>query len=463
MPIIILAILQTANASSFLSVSIAQGTASKLASVATAIGSQGYPAKQTISVQIPPDVYGIYVGTQNNLIGHEITFIVKTSSGLSYVTAYTPINVSGYLEQLTQPGTYLINVSAISSCTTAPSQPCVYITALSLVPVTTVVTTTSVPTTTSTIPIMTYPWATTNSLVTAQMGLSCITLNNYVYCMGGGGTSPMTGVQYASILGGGAGISTWHTTNTLAADMDYESCVTANNYIYCMGGGSTWTQVQYASILSGGVISTWTSQSNTLIQGEYASSCVTAHNYIYCMGGGNNGYYNQVQYASIPPSGGPTSTWTYQSNTLAFQANGGLSCITENNYIYCMGSGTAEPYNRVQYASIPAGGGPTSQWSIQANSLAADDYGESCVVTTNTNGNYIYCMGGGLTANWNQVEYASIPSGGGPTGQWFSQTTNTLAAYIYYPSCVTVNNYAYCMGGNDQSWYAQSVVQYTLS
>jgi hypothetical protein len=84
-----------------------------------------------VQIQVPPYVYGIYVGTQNNLIGHEITFIVRTGIGLSYVTAYTPANISGYLEQLTQPGTYLVNVSATDSCATAPGRPCVYLSASS--------------------------------------------------------------------------------------------------------------------------------------------------------------------------------------------------------------------------------------------------------------------------------------------------------------------------------------------
>jgi hypothetical protein len=129
-PIVILALLQASNASSILSVNAAQGTVSQLASVATAVSQQGYPARQTVLIQVPPNVYGIYVGTQNNLIGHDIIFKIKTNTRFSYVTAYTPANVSGYLEQLTQSGTYLVNVSDTSSCATAPDQSCVYISAL---------------------------------------------------------------------------------------------------------------------------------------------------------------------------------------------------------------------------------------------------------------------------------------------------------------------------------------------
>ncbi len=94
---------------------------------------------QTVLIQIPSSMHSIYIGTLDNQIGHSIIFVVKTNTGLNYVTAYTPANVSGYLEQLIQPGTYLVNVSAMSSCITVPSRPCIYISALSLTSHTTTV------------------------------------------------------------------------------------------------------------------------------------------------------------------------------------------------------------------------------------------------------------------------------------------------------------------------------------
>ena len=69
----------------------------------------------------------IYVGNQTNGVGHEIIFVVNTNAGQSYVTAYTPINVSGYLEELSQTGTYLVNVSAQNNCPSNPVVSCVYI------------------------------------------------------------------------------------------------------------------------------------------------------------------------------------------------------------------------------------------------------------------------------------------------------------------------------------------------
>ncbi len=127
LPIVALAFIQMASSTSTLSTAEAQEAATKLASIATAVGSQGYPAKQLVLIQVPPNINNIFVGNTMGGIGHEIVFLVTTNAGPSYVTAYTPLNVSGYLQNIAQTGTYLVNVSAQNSCPSVPSSPCVYI------------------------------------------------------------------------------------------------------------------------------------------------------------------------------------------------------------------------------------------------------------------------------------------------------------------------------------------------
>lgn len=127
LPIIVLAFIQIANSTSNLSATQAQAAATKLADIATEIGAQGFPARQLVLVQVPPDVQAIYVGNLTDGVGHEIIFLVNTNAGTSYVTSYTPINVSGFLNNILQTGTYLLNVSAQTSCPSNNAVPCVYI------------------------------------------------------------------------------------------------------------------------------------------------------------------------------------------------------------------------------------------------------------------------------------------------------------------------------------------------
>ena len=127
LPIVALAFIQMASSTSTLSTAEAQEAATKLAGIATAVGSQGFPAKQLVLIQIPPNINNIYVGNTINGLGHEIIMVVATNAGPSYVTAYTPLNVSGYLQNIVQTGTYLVNVSAQNSCPSLAGMPCVYI------------------------------------------------------------------------------------------------------------------------------------------------------------------------------------------------------------------------------------------------------------------------------------------------------------------------------------------------
>jgi hypothetical protein len=272
--------------------------------------------------------------------------------------------------------------------------------------------------------------------------------------MGGDtGSAVVNVVEYASIPSGGAATYAWtKSANSLVYAEWLHSCVTANNYIYCMGGdvnGNGATTVQYASIPGGGgPPSTWAA-TNTLVYGEYGLACVTANNYIYCMGG-NAGSMTTVQYASVAGGGAP-GAWT-ATNTLKVGEEQ-LSCTTSGNYIYCMGGSGTE--STVQYASIPSGGGAPGTWTSQsANTLSYPEYYHSCV----TLNNYIYCMGGIVTSPYNQVQYATISGSGGYTGPWYQQS-NTLAVGEYAHSCVTANNYIYCLGGGSSN----TVVQYAMS
>jgi uncharacterized protein (UPF0333 family) len=127
LPIVVLAFIQISTSTSTLAATEAQGAATKLADIATAVGSQGFPAKQLVLIQVPPNVHSIYVGNLTNGVGHEIIFNVSTNAGPSYVTAYTPVSVSGSLSSDVQVGTYLVNVSAQNNCPSNTALPCVYI------------------------------------------------------------------------------------------------------------------------------------------------------------------------------------------------------------------------------------------------------------------------------------------------------------------------------------------------
>lgn len=127
LPLVLIAFLQLSNSNATLTSAEAQQAASKLSNVATLIGSEGPPAKQIIEIQVPPSVQYIFIGNSQNGVGHEIIFVTRAPNGPSYITAYTPINVSGNLGGEVNAGTYLVNVSAQTNCPSTPNLACVYI------------------------------------------------------------------------------------------------------------------------------------------------------------------------------------------------------------------------------------------------------------------------------------------------------------------------------------------------
>lgn len=128
LPIVVIAFIQLSNANVSISSIQSQQAASKLASIATTVASQGPPAKQLVQIQVPPDVQNIYVGNEQNGIGHIIVFVIRASNGPSYITEYTPTNVSGNLGGIINPGTYLVNLTDESLCPSNPSFSCVFMT-----------------------------------------------------------------------------------------------------------------------------------------------------------------------------------------------------------------------------------------------------------------------------------------------------------------------------------------------
>jgi hypothetical protein len=127
LPIVALAFVQIASSNTSLSSTESQQSASKIAEVVGLVGSEGPPAKQLTSISVPPGVQNIYIGNLSNGIGHEIIFTIISPSGISYITAYTPINVSGNIKGITLPGIYLLNITAQASCPFQKPVPCVYI------------------------------------------------------------------------------------------------------------------------------------------------------------------------------------------------------------------------------------------------------------------------------------------------------------------------------------------------
>ncbi len=273
-------------------------------------------------------------------------------------------------------------------------------------------------------------WISTSAYPTEIEYQSCATSSNYLYCVGGSNSIGITNaVYYAPISSSGVGA--WQTTNSYPTPIEYQSCATSSNYLYCVGGANSISftnTVYYAPISSSGVGAWQTTNSYpTVISYQ---SCATSSNYLYCVGGYNGiGATNVIYYAPISSSG--VGAW--QTTNSYPTPIDGQNCISSSNYLYCI------DLEAIYYASISSSG--VGIWQT-TNSYPATSASKSCASSSN----YLYCVGGyfpPLHRILNFVYYAPISSSG--VGTW--QTTNSYPTTIQQQSCASSSNYLYCVGG----------------
>lgn len=297
------------------------------------------------------------------------------------------------------------------------------------------------------------PWHASTNFPKTNPPPSCVTWQGYVYCIAGGKS------YFASISSSGVGA--WKATTNYPIFISDTSCVASSGYIYCIAGyssGSGANASEYYAPLSSTGVGAW---SRTGTSGYYPStsdlSCAAANGYIYCVGGANGGEEVQnVSFATLSDTG--IGTWA--ATTQYPFAVVSESCVISASYIYCVGGLNSNPQdqNLVYYAPISSSGvGNWKQTSTYPLSLDST----SCAV----NSGNLYCVGGEEAAsNTADVFYSPISSSGG-LGSWVGTTSYPVA--ISYESCVSPNEYIYCVAGVEESYtnsvYYTSVASSTSS
>jgi hypothetical protein len=152
---------------------------------------------------------------------------------------------------------------------------------------------------------LTLPWTQTTSYPLDIASQTCVTDGGYVYCIGGytgDGSTNTDVVYYASLSSGGVGA--WTQTTSYPVDQEGMACVTDSAYIFCMTNANPAFPVYYAPLSSGGV-GAWIS-GTIYPPSAVGPGCVVDFGYVYCIGGEGNGAINNVYFASITPSSGPS-------------------------------------------------------------------------------------------------------------------------------------------------------------
>lgn len=244
-------------------------------------------------------------------------------------------------------------------------------------------------------------WATTTALPQTREELSAVTVNGYIYAIGGRNSvgATQSTVYYAKLNADGT-VGTWNTTTALTTDRSNHSSVTANGFVYVLGGdetGGTVTTVNYARANSDGTLGAWNTTTAFSAARRYHASTI-ANGYVYSLGGAVGGIDSaEVAYAKLNTDG-TIGSWSTTNALPDNRANGSVGVL--NGYIYHMG-GQAADYADVFYAQLNANG-TVGSWTQTTDMNVARR--SPTAVTANGR---LYAIGGENGTALASQEYAS--------------------------------------------------------
>ncbi len=348
----------------------------------------------------------------------------------------------------------------------------------------------------------------TNSLPSAQAFSTSVLWHNFIYVLGGRGSTTVSGSVYISQIGSSGALGTWSTSGTtITARWGHYGGIWGN-WIYVVGGMSTATgtytwigntaasgAVQQLTINNDGTLSATV---NSYDQGAattdrriYSGGFV--HNgYIYSFGGRLNATATataSIYWTALDPSTGAPGTFvatnignlgsgtaglaTARSNATAVSYGGNMyvmgGCTTggsTTSFKTCTALVTAANTTELFLPNNGGTGQTNSFSSVTALPTATADH-----ATVAYNG-YLYQIGGCTAytsgvctsgSNSGTIRYAQIgPDGNAPgvLGSWTTSATS-LPAGRSLLQAVAYNGYLYVLGGQTDSSAAVGTVSYT--
>jgi len=280
------------------------------------------------------------------------------------------------------------------------------------------------------------------TLSATKYAFGCASVGKFTYAFGGLTTSSTNVIEGFSVNPSTGELTALTEEPNLSAGKQSISCASVGNYIYVMGGYTTAATnvIEGFSVNpSTGELTALTEEPN-LSAAKFATGCASVGNYIYVMGGYNGtNRYDVIEGFSVNSSTGALTALTGEP-TLSV-AKHAISCASVGKFIYAFGgSASTGIVDTIEGFSVnPSTGELTALTGEPVLSVAK--YGVSCASV----GNYIYVMGGYTTAATNVIEGFSVnPS----TGELTALTEEpVLSVAKYYTGCASVGNYIYVMGG----------------
>ncbi len=223
-------------------------------------------------------------------------------------------------------------------------------------------------------------------LNTARVDHSVVYSNGYIYAIGGVSQgSLLNSVEYAPINPDGT-LGTWNYTQSLNTQRWLNQSITVNGYIYCLGGtsGSGYPQqAEFTQITTGGQLTPWQYTGDTMPSCWNTPGLVNIGNAIYAYGGWDSlGHDGTETIQAGINSDGTLQPWVTTSTNLN-QGRSQMGSIAINNRLYALGgqsdnTGVQLFFNSVEYLDLnttstpPTGAGNALSFSGPADAGPGD-------------------------------------------------------------------------------------------
>jgi N-acetylneuraminic acid mutarotase len=305
-------------------------------------------------------------------------------------------------------------------------------------------------------------WTSANSLTTLTAHAASLVTKNYIYILGGRGSSneSLDIIQRASFDVNGNLTSVWSVVGNLPAFIRRMGYVASKDRLYLIAGydGSVaFSTVYSAPINADGTLGTFRAEPS-LPEARYSPVCFVIKNKLYTVGGwtgsitnGNN--INTVYRATIN-NDGTLSSWETLPNFPVNFHDGKALIIKDRIYIF----GSYDSNNSYIYYATYDSNGNIGTWNYVAN--MPNNICISAIVCTD---NYVFSIGGYSLNNskYTNASYLAPILTDGSIGSWtqISNYPDTVA----YGQSVIVGNKIYFIGGTNTNNYLDTVYSATFN